>query len=660
MIGRCSSFAAALLVGHLTVLAGVTPSNDDCASPITVQLGATPFTSEGATTAGPSMCSAFGGDVWFKFKSTFTGNLRVSTCGDANFDTIIAVYSGCSCGSFNQLACNDENTSCPDHTSKLTVPVEAGKCYRIRVAGFNGATGLGVLHLNVVDPQNAGGADRIKSGAAAGDRFGWSVAGNARFDADAFRDVLIGAPRNDTVGANAGRAYAFKGSALSGLYTIDGEVAGDIAGYSVAVCDANDDGRDDLVIGAPSNDEAGVSAGKVYVYSGFDGSLLWSMTGFAAGDRLGWSVAAAGDIDNDGFEDVIVGAPYSDAGGIDAGRAYVLDGQNGAVLRTFTGQNPGDLFGWAVAGIGDANNDGNDDVAVGAPRSDFSGTDAGRVSIYSGSGPLLKRLNGDNPGDLFGSSIAGKRFNAGFIYDMIAVGAPNNDANGNNAGEVKVFLRNISSPACGASLVCLQYTILGGNGGDRFGTSVAVDNVVGNSFADVIVGAPKADLNGSASGAAYVFSGSNGSLATKYFGEAAGDNFGQSVAAAGDVNGDSNGDLLVGAPFNDAGGDTAGRAYVFFLGGSGMALMASPEEDGSQLSVPVNVGRDPIVLPSSGDEAGDHDALIDVNGDGVVNGDDVVQVISAWGPCGDICPADVDHDGDVNVDDLLVVINGWR
>jgi hypothetical protein len=180
MIGRISSFAAALLWGlvglgiHTVALAGATPSNDDCGSPITLQLGATPFTTEGATTAGPGVCAVIGGDVWFKFKSTFTGNLRVSTCDDADFDTVIAVYSGCSCGSFNLLACNDESSSCPDHTSKLIVAVEAGKCYRIRVAGFNGATGLGVLHLNVVNPENAGGADKIKTGAAAGDRFGWA------------------------------------------------------------------------------------------------------------------------------------------------------------------------------------------------------------------------------------------------------------------------------------------------------------------------------------------------------------------------------------------------------------------------------------------------------------------------------------------------------
>jgi hypothetical protein len=380
------------------------------------------------------------------------------------------------------------------------------------------------------------------------------------------------------------------------------------------------------------------------VYSGFDGSLLWSMAGVAAGDRLGWSVAAAGDINSDGFDDVIVGAPYSDVGGIDAGRAYVLDGEDGSILRTFTGQEPGDLFGWAVAGIGDANNDGDDDVAVGAPRSDFSGTDAGRVSIYSGDGPLLKRLNGDHAGDYFGTSIAGRRFTSGFAYDMIAVGAPNNDGNGNQAGQVKVFLRNISSPACGASLVCLQYTIFGGNPGDRFGTSVAIGNVVGTSFADIIAGAPKTDLNGSASGAAYVFNGSSGGLSMKYFGETAGDNFGQSVAAAGDVNGDGDGDLLVGAPFNNAGGDSAGRAYVFFLDGASMSMMAAPE---SEAPTPADAARDPIAVPADNTDAADPDVVVDVSGDGLVNGDDVMQVLDAWGPCASdqLCPADVDHNG---------------
>src|SRR5262245_25205336 len=90
-----------VLFNHSAALGGATPSNDDCSSPIIVNLGLNPFTSEGATSAGPGVCVTIGNDVWFKFKSTFTGNLRVSTCGDADFDTVIAVYSGCGCTSFN-------------------------------------------------------------------------------------------------------------------------------------------------------------------------------------------------------------------------------------------------------------------------------------------------------------------------------------------------------------------------------------------------------------------------------------------------------------------------------------------------------------------------------------------------------------------------------
>jgi len=628
------------------------PANDDCANATTLALGENPFTTVGATSAGPGVCETIGNDVWFKFNSTFTGSLQVSTCGDATFDTVIAAYSGCSCGSFTLLGCNDDGAGCPNHTSKLTVPVTAGNCYRIRVAGFNGATGTGVLTLSVSDSQNAASADVIKTGADPGDQFGLSVAGDAHFNGDSFSDVLVGAPRNDTLGVDTGRAYALQGDDLSALYTKTGTAAGDNFGFSVATCDANNDGREDLIIGAPLNDGNGASAGHVYVYSGFDGSLLWERDGFAAGDHFGYSVAWAGDVNNDGFDDVIVGAPYNDANGVNAGRAYVLDGQDGSVLRTVTGQTAGELFGWAVAGIGDINNDGKDDFAVGAPRHAHNGTDTGRVSIFSGTnGSVLKRLNGDAPGDRFGSSIAGLRFNSSLIYDMIAIGSPNNDAAGTNAGRVKVFLRNISSPACSA-LVCTQYTINGGNPGDRFGASVAIGKVTGTSFADIIVGAPQADLNGSNSGAVYVFNGATGALAHRFFGEAAGDAFGQSIAAAGDVNDDGNDDLIVGAPFNDAGGSSAGRAYMFFLSDSPSPL------------APMMVSGGSIDNPGDAEPSTDDDQNNDANNDGAINGDDITAILSAWGPCAndgaDNCPADLNGDGTVDVNDLLQFISAWH
>jgi len=111
--------------------------------------------------------------------------------------------------------------------------------------------------------------------------------------------------------------------------------------------------------------------------------LLYTFNGEAAGDNFGWSVCGAGDVNNDGYDDLIVGAMQTDAGGINHGRAYVYSGQTGALLWTFTGEAEYDELGSSVSGAGDVNNDGYDDLIVGAPQNDAGGSDApgGRMSI---------------------------------------------------------------------------------------------------------------------------------------------------------------------------------------------------------------------------------------------------------------------------------------
>ena len=671
MIGASNgrSFRVSQLILKLTAIgvgiqlaahsfAGGPPANDDCADKITIGLGETPFTTEGATAINQNLCGPVGKDIWYRFDSTFKGFLEVSTCGDANFDTVIGVYNGCSCSGTTLLACSDENLDCDDHTSKTSLAVDPGKCYRIRVAGFQGDSGLGVLSLGVLSSENAAIAHRTLTGAEELDRFGTSVAGNAQFNVDDFRDVLVGAPRNDVGGADIGRAYAYTGSDQEIIYTKTGAAAGDQFGYSVAVADVNDDGRHDLIVGAPYNDTVAVNAGRVYAYSGLDGSLLWEVGGQFEGDRFGFRVDSAGDANEDGIADVVVGAPYYDVSvsKVDAGRAYVLDGQDGSILSTRNGAEAGDLFGWAVAGIGDLNDDGNDDFAVGAPRNDVSGSDSGRAYLCSGAdGSVIHRINGSAAGDRFGTSVAGRRFSSGGSqWVLVAVGAPYNDASFSNAGRVRVYQRNITTPGqsgCSAP-ICHKWTINGGKAGDLFGSSVAVGDLVSNSFADVIVGAPKNDLNGSSSGAVYVLNGSNGTLIKRFFGEAPGDQFGASVAIAGDVNDDGEADLIVGAPYNDAGGDSAGRAYTFFFntGSANMVALATDPgidlSDESEMTIDDGEGDTSPVKPA------------DVNLDGAVNGDDVAFVVQAWGDCpkGGMCPADLNGDDQVNVDDLLAVI----
>jgi len=401
----------------------------------------------------------------------------------------------------------------------------------------------------------------IFTGEAAEDRLGWSVSGAGDVNNDGFDDLIVGASYNDAAGSEGGRAYVYSGQSGALLYTFTGEAVYDHFGGSVSGAgDVNNDGFDDLIVGAPLNEAGGSNTGRAYVYSGQSGVLLYTFTGEAGGypfgDEFGFSVSGTGDVNNDGFDDLIVGARLNDAGGTDAGRAYVYSGQSGALLYTFTGEAVYDRFGGSVSGAGDVNNDGFDDLIVGARYNNAGGYNAGRAYVYSGqNGPLLYTFTGEAEEDYFGFSVsgAGDVNNDGFA-DLI-VGAYLNDAGGDKAGRAYVYSGQ-SGP--------LLYTFTGDTAGDLFGFSVSGAGDVNNDgFADLIVGAFWNDAGGTDAGRAYIYSGQGGALLYTFTGEAAEDYFGVSVSGAGDVNNDGFDDLIVGAYLNDAGGDKAGRAYVY-------------------------------------------------------------------------------------------------
>ncbi|HEU4724173.1 MAG TPA: integrin alpha, partial [Candidatus Eisenbacteria bacterium] len=370
-----------------------------------------------------------------------------------------------------------------------------------------------------------------------------------------------------------GAAAPARAASARGTTTLTGVVPGETFGCSVASAgDVNGDTFADVIVGAYQSGTAANPSGRAYIYYGgprADERADVVLSGEAAGDAFGVSVATAGDVNHDGFADVLVGAYENDARGANAGRAYLyfggptMDDKPDAV---FTGEAAGDVFGYSVAGAGDVNKDGFADVIIGAYENSARGAGAGRAYVFYG-GPRPDPipdaiLNGEAAGDRFGISVAG----AGDVNDDgfadVVVGAYQNDAGGVDAGRAYVYL--------GATRVADKASIVltGADAGDSFGFAVSgAGDVNKDGMADIVVGAYHNGAGGKDAGRAYVYFGGktvSPSADVVFTGEAAGDAFGYAVGAAGDANGDGYADVIVGAYGNDAGGSAAGRGYVYF------------------------------------------------------------------------------------------------
>jgi hypothetical protein len=350
------------------------------------------------------------------------------------------------------------------------------------------------------------------------------------------------------------------------VMSVSGQTESAMAGRSIAFVDIDNDDIGDLVVGAPGDSTEGFSAGKVMIYLGdsIKSDPDIEICG-SAGERFGFAVARAGDVNYDGRDDLIVGAPSNDSGGLNVGTAYIFFGVDDiGDLPTsasdadvvIQGEDDRGQLGYSVSTAGDANLDGFDDVLIGAP---FAG--AGQASLFYGGtsmdGTADVTFTGSTDGDWFGYAVAGGLNLDGAAQPDIAVGAP---ASSSKKGAVQVILGPVKS-----SPKIVTLTLTSASVGDLFGSSLAVLDYNDDIYGDVAVGAPKADDVGLVN----IYYGS--ALAGKFdrtsdvglsVGEP-GDMFGQSIAS-GNPRTDGVDDLVVGAPMNDTGGIDAGRAYVFY------------------------------------------------------------------------------------------------
>jgi hypothetical protein len=380
-----------------------------------------------------------------------------------------------------------------------------------------------------------------------------------------------------------------------------GEAAGDQFGWIARnIGDVDGDGVADVVTSAPTNREGGINAGKVYVYSGKTGKALWTAKG-GPGAQLGLGVEAAGDFNGDGTPDVAGGAPGGN-------RVYVYSGRTGAVIRTFDGEQEGDSLGVRVASAGDVNGDGFADLLASAPNHSAVGAGAGRVYLFSGrDGSRLFVVDGEAAGDGMGNALAGKTVKG---HSWIVVGAAAGGAN--DAGRVYVY-RDLNpkpvfhiepdstSVGLGAMFVSVIgdvnadgtpdiyaadwldatkvmdredlhpfwerrrniFTFTGEDTGDGFGIGPAdAGDVNGDGHDDIVVGAWQHRSAAPGGGKVYLYSGRTGELLRTWTGKVQGETIGFDATGMGDVDGDGTIDFLLTSGWSAINGPQSGRMYI--------------------------------------------------------------------------------------------------
>jgi Ca2+-binding RTX toxin-like protein len=465
--------------------------------------------------------------------------------------------------------------------------------------------------------------------AGAGDyaQIGRSVSSAGDFNGDGIDDFIFTGPITDAVNNGRGITYLIFGRA-GGIGPIDLAAVAPSDGFAIygplnansnsqsagvdmnaaAAGDVNGDGYGDIIIGEPRNGQDGFFSGRAYVLYGHAGTsgtvdlgtitaaqgavIRMSPTAFTGTDGafVGSSVASAGDINNDGIDDVIIGANQDGSGGNYAGRAFVLYGSLNGIgninLATLTptqgfalqGTQASGFAGLDVAGLGDVNGDGIDDLAVSAPNQD-GGT--GNIYVYYGKTGGLTSTTLAPIAPANGFIIHGASAQTRTGWSLSSAGDVNGDgrddiifSNGAFATGFETYLIFGQAGGIGtlnlASLSASQgFKLQPATPGSLGGQVSAAGDVDGDGFDDLLIGVGNGDLSGNA----YVIYG-NASISSATLGisdglvivgtPATGDAFGMDVASAGDVNGDGAADLIIGAWRGNIGGFARGAAYIIY------------------------------------------------------------------------------------------------
>ncbi|MCA9757835.1 MAG: FG-GAP repeat protein [Candidatus Eisenbacteria bacterium] len=415
--------------------------------------------------------------------------------------------------------------------------------------------------------------------------FGYDIATAGDVNGDGYDDIVVGSPSY----GSGGRVFVFFGSG-TGLsptpdWTADGPSSSSFGSGVSTAGDVDGDGYADLVIGAQSYSQ---QTGRAWLYFG-SASGPSSQIDFAPslpiGAAFGRDVRAAGDVNGDGFADVLVGAYMYDGSQSEEGRAFLfLGGVNGFSGSAYwtAAPNPtaGGWFGRSVSGVGDVNGDGHGDIVIGAPGEDLGAAQGGAVHAFYGAsqgvsvGPYTIQVSAQTDARLgYAVAYAGD-LNGDGLGDIVT-GAPTHDQSFTDEGTFLVFHGATSEDGC-LDYVTQRY---GGQNTAFLGTSLGrAGDVNGDGFDDLVVSAPRYATSFTNEGAVYVYQGSPSGISSSpdwtTVGGVASAFYGYSVAGAGDVNGDGFADVLVGAIGYSNTYSGQGAAFLFF--GSEAGLATSP------------------------------------------------------------------------------------
>ena len=454
---------------------------------------------------------------------------------------------------------------------------------------------VAVWHGSVNGPGPGSSPDWVAYGEAADDHFGSSLVGVGTVWGDGLGGLLVAAPDHHAGGWYRGKIYLYKSTGFglpsTPTWTWEGPADGDQLGSGVdglaALGDVQADGYFDFAVGAPSLDYNGADAGAVFVFYG-------AASGPAAepdaqwigdpGDQLGWSVAGPGDVDGDGFADLLTGTPFTTS----AGRLQLWEGTSGGLNPSPAwtlggGELSTDLqqLGYALAAVGDLDGDGFADFAAGDKLADVDQTNDGRVDVFTG-GPAWPGDDSDwyddaGAADELGSRVAPAGDVDGDGFPDLLAAAPWQDTALTDVGEARMY-RGGGAAFSNVPASWVRY----GDAGERLGGGGAVGDVNGDGYDDALLLTPQADGGGTNRGRAEVYLGGADGLAASpvWTWSTDQDDAGLWYPAVADFDADGFADVALGAYLYDAADVDSGRAWVFPGNAAGVLNVATFTVDG--------------------------------------------------------------------------------